>query len=169
MNNLLYLCRITNNLKVMEKVQSLREAYSGGVVTKLMIKKLGSSLVDEMLCLEKPSALALDTVYYDCEKEVMIIASDDNPVEVSEQEMVRQYGELVMQFFDKIVGDNTIAELEPLRSIAERCLSGDVVSLKELYKLSEHRINRKLYPMLIVFVVLLIALLAFLDYYFKSL
>ena len=138
----------------MEKVQSLREAYSGGVVTKLMIKKLGSSLVDEMLCLEKPIALSLDNVYYDCEKEVMIIASDDNPVEVSEQEMVRQYGELVMQFFDKI---------------AERCLSGDVVSLKELYKLSEHRINRKLYPMLIVFVVLLIALLAFLDHYFKSL
>ena len=97
----------------MEKVQSLREAYSGGVVTKLMIKKLGSSLVDEMLCLEKPIALSLDNVYYDCEKEVMIIASDDNPVEVSEQEMVRQYGELVMQFFDKIVGDNTIAELEP--------------------------------------------------------
>ena len=169
MNNLLYLCRITNNLKVMEKVQSLREAYSGGVVSKLMIKKLGSSLVDEMLCLEKPIALSLDNVYYDCEKEVMIIASDDNPVEVSEQEMVRQYGELVMQFFDKIVGDNTIAELEPLRFIAERCLSGDVVSLKELYKLSEHRINRKLYPMLIVFVVLLIALLAFLDHYFKSL
>lgn len=153
----------------MEKVQSLREAYSGGVVTKLMIKKLGSSLVDEMLCLEKPIALSLDNVYYDCEKEAMIIASDDNPVEVSEQEMVRQYGELVMQFFDKIVGDNTIAELEPLRSIAKRCLNGDVVSLKELYKLSERRINRKLYPMLIVFVVLLIALLAFLDHYFKSL
>ena len=80
-----------------------------------------------------------------------------------------QYLVLFLQFFDKIVGDNTIAELEPLRSIAERCLSGDVVSLKELYKLSEHRINRKLYPMLIVFVVLLIALLAFLDHYFKSL
>ena len=52
-------------MKVMEKVQSLREAYSGGVVTKLMIKKLGSSLVDEMLCLEKPIALSLDNVYYD--------------------------------------------------------------------------------------------------------
>ncbi|MGN0206436.1 MAG: hypothetical protein ACI4BC_04265, partial [Muribaculaceae bacterium] len=107
--------------------------------------------------------------YYDCEKEVMIIASDDNPQEVSEQEMVRQYGELVMQFFDKFVTDDTIAELAPLRSIAERCLRGDVVSLKELYKLSERRISRKLYPMLIVFVVLLIALLAFLDNYFKSL